>query len=65
MQEEEETEGTERKQEKLGLRGGRKTGPLRMGNSECWRGCRGGTVGTGGAAEVAKARLHWCIQCAQ
>ena len=32
---------TEREQEKLGLRGGRKAGPLRRGGSMYWRGCRG------------------------
>ena len=38
----------EREQEKLGLRGGRKAGPLRRGNSGYWRGCRRGTAGTAG-----------------
>ena len=32
---------TEREQEKLGLRGGRKAGPLRRGDSGYWRGCGG------------------------
>ena len=34
---------------KLGLQGGRETGPviMRSGDSGCWRGRRGGPVGTG------------------
>ena len=65
MSEGEGAEETEREQEKLGLRGGRKAGPLRRGDSGCWRGCRGGMAGTEGAAEVAEAGVHWCVQCAQ
>ena len=48
MSEGEGAEETEGEQEKLGLRGGRKAGPLRRGHSGCWRGHRGGTAGTGG-----------------
>ena len=33
---------TERGQEKLSLRKGRKAGPLRRGNSRYWMGCKGG-----------------------
>ena len=57
---------TEREQEKLGLRGGRKAGPLRRGHIGYWRGHRGATAGTGGAAEIAQeAGVHWCVQCSQ
>ena len=49
MREGEGAEETERAQEKLGRREGRK---LRRGKSACWRGRRGGTAGIGGAAEV-------------
>ena len=42
MSEGEVAEETEREPEKLGLRGGRRAGPLRMGDSGCWRGRRGG-----------------------
>ena len=62
MSEGEGAEETEREQEKLGLRGGRKAGPLRRGHSGCWRGRRGGTAGTGGAAE---AEVQWYIQCVE
>ena len=55
----------ERELNKLGLRGGRKAGPLRRENSRYWSGCRGGTAGTGGAAEVVEAGVHWCVQCTQ
>ena len=48
MSEGEEAEETERKQEKLGLRGGRKAGPLRRGHGGFWRGRRGGTSDAGG-----------------
>ena len=65
MSEGEGAEETEREQEKLGLRGVRKAGPFRRGHSGCWRGRRGGTVGTGWAAEVVETGVHWCIQCAQ
>ena len=41
MAEGEGAEETEREQEKLDLRGGRKAGPLSRGDSRCWRGCRG------------------------
>ena len=47
MSEGEGAEETEREQEKLDLRGGRKAGPLRMGDSGCWRGCRGLGLGLG------------------
>ena len=55
-------EGGYRALEKLGLRGGTKAGSLRRGDSGYWRGCGGGTAGTGRAAE---AGVHWCIQCVQ
>ena len=58
MSEGEGVEETEREQEMLGFRR-RKAGPLRRGHSGCWRGRRGGTSGTGGAAEVAKAGVYW------
>ena len=64
MSEGEEAEETLREQEKLGLRGERKYGPLRRGHNGCWRGRRGGTAGTGGAAEVAEAAVRWCVQYA-
>ena len=55
-------EETEREQEKLGIRGRRKSGPLRRGHSGCWRGRRGGMSGTGGAAEVVEAGVHsWVV----
>ena len=63
--EEEGAEEAEREQEELGLRRGRKAGPLRKGHSGCWRGCSGGTSVTGGAAEVVEAEVHWCVQCEQ
>ena len=46
---------TERDQEKLGVQRGRKPEPSRRGHSGCCRGRRGGTSGTGGAAEVVEA----------
>ena len=58
MSDREGAEETEREQEKLSLLGGRKAGPLRRGDSGCWRSRRGGTAGTGGAAEVAEAGVH-------
>ena len=58
-------EEIEREQNKLGLRGGRKAGPLRRGHSRHWRGRREGTAGTGGGAEVVEAGVNWCVQCAQ
>ena len=65
MTEPEGAQEREREQEKLGLGGGRKSSPLRMGDSGCWKGHRSRTAGTGGAAEVAEAGVHWCVQCAQ
>ena len=50
MSEEEGAEETEKEQDKLGLRGGRKAGPLQRGDSGYCRGCIGGTSGTAGAA---------------
>ena len=47
MSEGEGAEDTHREPEKLGLRRERKAGPLRMGDSGCWRGRRGGTAGSG------------------
>ena len=47
----------QREQEKLGLRGGRKAGPLK-GNSGYWRGCGGVTASTGGAAEAAEVKVR-------
>ena len=65
MSEGEGAEETERGQEKLGLRGRKKAGPVRRGDSGCWRRCGGGTAGSGGAAKVAEAGVHWCGQCTQ
>ena len=55
MSEGEGAEETERVQEKLGLRGGWKAGPLRRGHSGCWRGRRGGTSGTGGRSALVRS----------
>jgi len=65
MSEGEGAEETEREQEKLGLRGGRKAGSLRRGAQQVLEGRRGGTAGTGGAVEVVEAGVRWCVQCAQ
>ena len=64
MSEGEGAEETEREQEKLGLRGGRKAGPLGRGHRGCWKGHREGTAGTAGAAEAVEAGVYWCVQCA-
>ena len=45
MSEGEGGEEIEREQEKLGLRGGKKIGPLKRGDRGYWRGC-GGAAGT-------------------
>ena len=61
----EEAKETERVQEKLGLREGRKAGPVRRGGRGYWRDRGGGTAGTGEAAGAAEAGVHWCLQCVQ
>ena len=43
---------------------GGKLGP-EEGAQRVLEGRRGGTAGTGGAAEVVEAGVHWCVQCAQ
>ena len=51
-------QGSERSREKLGLLRGRKAGPLRREDSRYWRGCRGGTAGTGGVRVKVRIRIN-------
>ena len=43
--------------EKLGLRGGRKAGPLRRGDSGYWRDCSVGTAGIAGSGVQLGVRV--------